>query len=326
MQMKTRTGIHIAVCVVVLVGALFLAKPALDRLDCYFEESRCGVINQNPRINCERPVILYGPESGPVIQKALRRIHARLVQTKGSIPCLVDVEKADIQNGSLSYKRGRVIGGYKDAPSFGTPDSAVIEFEFIYPYSDFGNKSPYQPDVYRPRNCDEFACMRTVFVASGYEEINKIYREEMARLVVELQETVCAKKVKAGEEIHAAVASGDVGWVKRLLVERPERVGARDHSGFSPLHWAKDKALAEWLLAHGADINARDRYSRTPLHWAAVESREMMKLLVEHGADINAVDSGGHTPLDISEAVYANTTSTPYLRRHGGKRAAELRH
>src|SRR5690606_25115275 len=51
-----------------------------------------------------------------------------------------------------------------------------------------------------------------------------------------------------------------------------------------------EPALAELLLAHGADVNARESWrGQTALMWAAdSNSHEIVKVLAEAGADVNA--------------------------------------
>ncbi len=76
----------------------------------------------------------------------------------------------------------------------------------------------------------------------------------------------------------------------------------------------------------------------TPLHWAAwlvhenVEGKhapafgsreELVQLLLDHGADPNIVAGNGRTALDIAHAAQAHNVLS-LLKRHGGRRAAEL--
>ncbi len=94
-------------------------------------------------------------------------------------------------------------------------------------------------------------------------------------------------------------------------------------SGGSPLHiavLANQKAVAEFLIDNGADLNVKadDEYGGTPLHWAAAFSiKEMVILLVEAGADINASDNSGYTPLD------AVTTFDPNMETQATREIAD---
>ena len=75
-------------------------------------------------------------------------------------------------------------------------------------------------------------------------------------------------------------------------------------------------------LSSGVDINSQDpKNGYTALHLAASNDKKIIvKLLVESGAEINKLNLRKQTPLDLS-----STESTDkYLRKHGGKLAAEL--
>lgn len=56
-------------------------------------------------------------------------------------------------------------------------------------------------------------------------------------------------------------------------------------------------ALAEWLVAQGANIDAVDTYRRTPLHHRSASWKGGVDLLLSLGADIEARDCRGYTPL-----------------------------
>lgn len=132
--------------------------------------------------------------------------------------------------------------------------------------------------------------------------------------------------------LFKAIASGDHGEVTRRLdsssdlAGRPIRVGAtrqdantyflvaiRHHvyAGDTALHIAAaafQPALAQSLVAEGADVRARNRRGAEPLHYAAdgspgapywdpIAQRDIVTLLIEAGADPNALDNSGVAPL-----------------------------
>ena len=104
----------------------------------------------------------------------------------------------------------------------------------------------------------------------------------------EIVELLIAKG--AQPDICAASALGDVGCVAALLKEDPTLVNTM-WGNFTPLHWAvlKDhNAVAELLIAKGANINAKDRHGETPLYIAAARGRTAVaELLVAKGAQID---------------------------------------
>ena len=106
--------------------------------------------------------------------------------------------------------------------------------------------------------------------------------------------------------------------VELLLASRAE-VNSRDKDGTTPLKWAalKDRAaIAELLLAHGADVN--QAVGRTPLELALEDGHEeIVKLLLAHGAEVNHPDQLLRTPMKrAAEKGYTNIVEL--LRQHGG--------
>lgn len=71
-----------------------------------------------------------------------------------------------------------------------------------------------------------------------------------------------------------------------------------------PLHSAvaaQQLAIAQTLIAHGADVNAQQPGAFTPLHGAAQNGQiDMIELLLRHGADINARASRDRSALDFA--------------------------
>ena len=61
-------------------------------------------------------------------------------------------------------------------------------------------------------------------------------------------------------------------------------------------------AIAERLLAAGANVNATDGAGQTPLHIAALTGHsEAGRFLLGNGAEVNARDTKGRTPLAIAQ-------------------------
>lgn len=108
----------------------------------------------------------------------------------------------------------------------------------------------------------------------------------------------------------AAIHSGDVASLERLLSEKPDLAKGRPDGQRTLLHIATDwpghfpnnRATVAALIASGADVNAVfvGRHSETPLHWAASsDDVAVLDLLLDNGADIEAPGGviGGGTPL-----------------------------
>jgi uncharacterized membrane protein YfcA len=76
---------------------------------------------------------------------------------------------------------------------------------------------------------------------------------------------------------------------------------ARNAAGDAPLHRAVEKgmrALAESLLARGADVNVRSKNGETPLHFAALDADpSVAELLLDAGADALARNQDGESVL-----------------------------
>ena len=59
-------------------------------------------------------------------------------------------------------------------------------------------------------------------------------------------------------------------------------------------------AVAEMLIAAGAEVNLANNYGMTPLHWAARNGHlEVVQLLLRHGADKERKDKWGKKPVKI---------------------------
>lgn len=110
----------------------------------------------------------------------------------------------------------------------------------------------------------------------------------------------------------AALHSGDVDAVRRLIAEMPEL--ARQPLGGPlktrtalhvvcdwPGYFPNGPRIVPLLIAAGADPNYRDPEpgSETPLHWAASsDDVDVAAALIDGGADIEAPDGSIGTPLD----------------------------
>ena len=100
-----------------------------------------------------------------------------------------------------------------------------------------------------------------------------------------------------------ATQSGNKAMVE-FLIARGANLEARDGTGGTALHSAAEKgylAVAEILIQHGANLEARNSKQngeQTPLHRAATRGNAAMAaLLMAKGADVNARDAKGVTAI-----------------------------
>lgn len=85
--------------------------------------------------------------------------------------------------------------------------------------------------------------------------------------------------------VHAAAGLGLTEELVKLLDGEPSLIDAKGCDGCTPLHFARDCATAELLLARGARVDARDEdHNSTPAQWLSGEAPEISRLLVSRGA------------------------------------------
>ena len=90
--------------------------------------------------------------------------------------------------------------------------------------------------------------------------------------------------------IHHLVQLGALDDVRRMLVENPGAIHARGGDGQLPLHFAATIEMAEFLLAHGADVNARDiDHESTAAQWMVRNRQDVARFLVERGSDTDVL-------------------------------------
>ena len=102
-----------------------------------------------------------------------------------------------------------------------------------------------------------------------------------------------AEKLIAAGAVPDACAAANLDrpeLLRRMLDEDPGRVHERGGDGQTPLHFARSRAVADMLLAAGADIDARDVDHRsTPAEWMLDRTRDagrydLASYLVQRGA------------------------------------------
>ncbi|KAH7380032.1 ankyrin repeat-containing domain protein [Pyrenochaeta sp. MPI-SDFR-AT-0127] len=98
------------------------------------------------------------------------------------------------------------------------------------------------------------------------------------------------------------IAAGD-GYITRFLFENGLRQDSQTEGGHTPLFGIisgqnDDISLPEAFITAGADVNHTDRALRTPMHYAA--NRALAEILHKHGANLFAKDKYGMTPLHMA--------------------------
>lgn len=100
--------------------------------------------------------------------------------------------------------------------------------------------------------------------------------------------------------LHTAVQYGDFKTVKRM-VEKGVNLNQGNLDGKTPLHYARQVDIVQYLLEKGANCQLTDKLGRTLLHYAAQDDHlEMIKLLMKNGASIDQKDKEGNPPILIA--------------------------
>lgn len=122
-------------------------------------------------------------------------------------------------------------------------------------------------------------------------------KDNSAKNVNPVQETVGISKPLSSVSIHEAALNGQSGQVTALL-EAGIDPNLKDPEGRTPLMYASFNGHAEvikGLVKKGADINLQDNYGRSALMMASSGPYPVaVKLLLDNGADPNLIDKEEH--------------------------------
>lgn len=133
--------------------------------------------------------------------------------------------------------------------------------------------------------------------------------------------TDLGRKVEGISPLGAAAAAGQTETVETLLglgadPNAPDRLTV-----MVPLHWTAQSvsqnilAVAEKLLAAGADVDHKNYTGQTPLMYSISQCNySLTELFIRHGADINAKDTMGKTPIYIASDL-ANSFGSRMVKR-----------
>ncbi len=97
--------------------------------------------------------------------------------------------------------------------------------------------------------------------------------------------------IERGAEItvHAAAEQGWLDWLESAYEGDKTIINRRGGDGKTPLHYATDPAVMDWLLTRGADLEARDLdHVSTPLQWQlGARNHDAARELVKRGAQVD---------------------------------------
>ena len=97
--------------------------------------------------------------------------------------------------------------------------------------------------------------------------------------------------IDRGAEItaHAAAEQGWLDWLETAYARDKTIVNQRGGDGKTPLHYARDAEVMDWLLERGADLEARDLdHASTPLQWMLGERNlDAARELAKRGAQVD---------------------------------------
>nr|XP_023024379.1 transient receptor potential channel pyrexia-like isoform X1 [Leptinotarsa decemlineata]XP_023024380.1 transient receptor potential channel pyrexia-like isoform X2 [Leptinotarsa decemlineata]XP_023024381.1 transient receptor potential channel pyrexia-like isoform X3 [Leptinotarsa decemlineata] len=114
-----------------------------------------------------------------------------------------------------------------------------------------------------------------------------------------------AKNHMGQSPLHFAARTQDFMCVELLLKKGYANPNTEDYDKRTPLHAAVAKStrssdIIESLVSCGGKVNVKDQYGYTPLHIAALKGlAECVETLIYHGADVTAKSKSGVTALNI---------------------------
>jgi hypothetical protein len=125
------------------------------------------------------------------------------------------------------------------------------------------------------------------------------FRSLVERLLIKHPQQVHQLGGRFGTPLHASVHGGHIK-VAQFLFAHGADINSRSALNITPLHIASDMGhlkIVKWLLNHGADINSKEARGHIPLHFSAGSGHlEVCRMLIEYGAVVNTPGNTGSTP------------------------------
>jgi ankyrin repeat protein len=123
--------------------------------------------------------------------------------------------------------------------------------------------------------------------------------------------------------VHWTAFKGDTNTLAVLIASGADINKKGTNWKVTPLHLARDVATAEFLIAHGAEVEAASHWGQTPLIWHSRRGNlDIVKCLVRHGARINTKDENGRTAL-LCASEAARTNTVQFLEMNGARPLTE---
>ena len=126
--------------------------------------------------------------------------------------------------------------------------------------------------------------------------------------LLEKDADVDASKKRGDAALHFCLRNHNENGIEvvRQLLRYKANVNAKNHSLYTPLHYAVSLSCEEYvdvLLAAGARVNEIANNGRMALHWAVYNENQgqvMTRKLILAGINMNVIDMWGMTALDIA--------------------------
>ena len=114
--------------------------------------------------------------------------------------------------------------------------------------------------------------------------------------------------------VHAAAEQGWIDWLEQAYQGDKSIARLRGGDDKTPLHYASDEAVMDWLLERGADLEARDLdHQSTPLQWKIGEhDYDAARALIKRGAQVDVFAAVALGELDL---VQQALTERPHAIR-----------
>ncbi len=129
-------------------------------------------------------------------------------------------------------------------------------------------------------------------------------------------------------ELSLAKDADRAYYVQELLNTPGVNIHAKDHDGFTALHWAAWSGMphsAAMLIKAGLDINEKEGNGYTPLMLAAMRGDDtVVKMLLQLGADTAATNNDGKTATQLADEkgqAYDKRQSQVYTLIYSDKRS-----